>query len=966
MYVYDKILEHSSNKYNQVASQYLLQKIESQHINNDKLLLECANALLHEFYNINPNVNININANIKLQEVIKLSSSDVSAIINFSVSRCNLLNTYRRMNWSLLIKNSNKMIKSWPKVQDFYLPGLSDVLIMLSHAYNSKGMYEDGIHAIRLAIQISHDGLTMLQKYREKKYPLELLFIGPMLTIHEAIVASYHCLAVQLRYVDGVDMAFSTDWHSRSINSCIKFNINVEIISIFNEIWHRHNAVNNHYHVMDVPSEIFVSIHQDDSVPDHHTFVNIDMKENDTNELREQIDVDSIHTSSGKGKRPHSATLQVEAESNIREDTLMRARPKSAASKLESKTPVEIKRLDILLEKEKQIPVNNSRITEDTSITTIRDAGSSNNNNNSSGITTSPIKPAEAQVQRKVEDITPKPKGILNMFRDVWRKTNSISQNQSEVLDNTRQDDINAVTHNPTEVFDSTRKDSGAQDQHTTVHFEKIESIDFRNNEDLRETVDVESVHTSSSSSSSKRPQSANLESSIRDELPIRPKSAASKLESSSTVFVENGSQVVQSVQKVEVLEAVGPHSQVVQSVQKVEVLEPVAATQVSASYKAKHPIMKRHVNRQRPGSSVTEHLPNNGIHYARKLKGMDLMQNSSMKALKILNDIALEETISKSMNSKPESDENDEIYELNRLLLTIRNEDKINVMPNKLDSAVNLSSSGISQSKRFAKQFRLKSHKDMHKSYERFMAKIGIYGKDRHGSTNEKLQIDQEVGVHTVSLDAFKAEELHSEVDNTNAADKDGSEEEQITGYVSADFRGIDIDNNEVNLGSDEVNVEVDATKEVHGEHKIHPMKDILSSWVHEQMDEIDCAIEILKLVIKISTKTDPNSFIDQQDVTLLSDSFEALKFVNDFQLSSDVKNALAMQNKIDSTHDELIEGCLKIINLIDALTLLLRCIHNKVLDKRTTGSELSNEIKKITNTEAGKIVLSIYDIGL
>ena len=127
MYIYDKILEHSSNKYNQVSSQYLLQKIESQHINNDKLLLECANALLHEFYNINPNVNLNINANVKLQEVIKLSSSDVSAIINFSVSRCNLLNTYRHMNWSLLIKNSNKMIKSWPKVQDFYLPGLIDV-----------------------------------------------------------------------------------------------------------------------------------------------------------------------------------------------------------------------------------------------------------------------------------------------------------------------------------------------------------------------------------------------------------------------------------------------------------------------------------------------------------------------------------------------------------------------------------------------------------------------------------------------------------------------------------------------------------------------------------------------------------------------------------------------------------------------------------------------------------------------
>ena len=989
MYIYDKILEHSSNKYNQVSSQYLLQKIESQHINNDKLLLECANALLHEFYNFNPNVNLNINANVNLQEVIKLSSSDVSAIINFSVSRCNLLNTYRHMNWSLLIKNSNKMIKSWPKVQDFYLPGLSDVLIMLSHAYNSKGMYEDGIHAIRLAIQISHDGLTMLQKYREKKYPLQLLFIGPMLTIHEAIVTSYHCLAVQLRYVDGVDIAFSTDWHSRSINGCIKFNINVFIISIFNEVWHRHSTVNNHYHVMDVPSEIFVSIHQDDSVPDHHNFVNIDNKESD-NDLREQVDVDSIHTSSGKSKRPHSATLQVDVET-IRDDTRIRPKSASAALKLESKIPVEIKRLDILLEKEKQIPANNSGITNNTSDagTTIHDAGSSHSNNNSTRIINSLIEhTTEAQAEQQIEEKANRPFGILNLFFNVWRKPNTGTQNPSEDFD-TCQDNSNAGTQNPSEVFDA-RPDNSDQNQNI-VHFltENFENTDFRNNEELRETVDVESVHTSSSSSSGKRPQSANLvevEPSIRDELPTRPKSAA-KLESSNTTKERLGlDNVVERSSGTGGSRMIDVDNVDSSGIEQVKVLDPIVvakhvefAPQVSTSIKSKHRMSNsnRRTNNQRPDSlsSVIKPLPNDRFDYTSKLKGVDLMQNSSMKALKLLNDIALEETIRKSMGSKPETDEYNDINELNRLLLTVRNEDKIKVTrKNKLDSVVNLSSSGILQSKRFAKQFRLKSHKDMHKSYERFMLKMSILGKDRHSSTDEMLQIDHH--------DAFLAEEreeneeLHAEVDITKADDKDGGEEEQING----NNRGNDIGDNEVDVGSNEVNVEVD------GEHKTielmnnstegenesiiinenSVLTDTLATWVHEQMDEIDCAIEVLKLGVKISTMADPNSFLDQEAVNLFSDSFAVLTFTNDFQLNSDVQNALAMQNKIDSTHDELIEGCLQIINLIGALTILLPCMHNKVLDKRTTGLELSNEINKIMKSEAGKTVLSAYNIGL
>ena len=142
--------------------------------------------------------------------------------------------------------------------------------------------------------------------------------------------------------------------------------------------------------------------------------------------------------------------------------------------------------------------------------------------------------------------------------------------------------------------------------------------------------------------------------------------------------------------------------------------------------------------------------------------------------------------------------------------------------------------------------------------------------------------------------------------------------------------------------------------------------MTNALATWVHEQMDEIDCAIEVLKLGIKISTMADPNSFIDEEAANLFSDSFAVLTFTNDFQLNSDVQNALAMQGKIDSTHDELIEGCLQIINLISNLTILLYSILEKVVDKRTTGLELSNEIKKIMDSDEGKTVLSAYNIEL
>jgi hypothetical protein len=222
-------------------------------------------------------------------------------------------------------------------------------------------------------------------------------------------------------------------------------------------------------------------------------------------------------------------------------------------------------------------------------------------------------------------------------------------------------------------------------------------------------------------------------------------------------------------------------------------------------------------------------------------------------------------------------------------------------------------------------------------------------------------LQIDQDA---CKAEEGEEIEEIHhhqqAEVNITKADDKDGGEKEQINGNAYVENRCNDIGDNEVEVGSNEVTVEVD------GNNKIHPMKDTLATWVHEQMDEIDCAIEVLKLGIKISTMADPNSFIDQEAVNLFSDSFAVLTFTNDFQLNSDVQNALAMQGKIDSTHDELIEGCSQIITLISNLTILLYSILEKVVDKRTTGLELSNEIKKIMDTDEGKIILSAYNIEL
>lgn len=377
--LYDKILEYSTNvQQNPVvmnkSSKYLLHEIDIHNNNNihnnndnyndDRLVLECASTIAYECYHTN---NTNYNTNIKFQELLKLIKSNnktVYEIINITIGRINLFDCYKKKDWREIIKKSNLMIKSWPKIQGWYIPGLLDVLIMLSHSYNCLGMYEDGLHSVRLAIQISHEGLEMMTKYHEKKIPLKLLFIGPILSGYEAVVTSYHCLAIQLSY-DSNLINFSNEWHKRSINSCIKFKINVFIINLFCENFN--NAININTRILQsIPTEVFVSINQEDSklLPS-----NIETKATESNPTESKRE--SVQTSSGKSKRPHSAGIDNLIQTFSGDKPI--GRPKSAASKLGiTKTPTienKERRLEILKEKDRKS-------------LTYQSSSSDNNNNN--------------------------------------------------------------------------------------------------------------------------------------------------------------------------------------------------------------------------------------------------------------------------------------------------------------------------------------------------------------------------------------------------------------------------------------------------------------------------------------------------------------------------------------------------------------------------------------------------------
>lgn len=752
MYIYHQIIDHNCSKYTTTNTQ-VLQKLENTTNvqSNDIILLEYIGALAYECYNTAPNTNYN--PHTKLQEIIALSSSkDVSAIINIAMRRLSLLDAYKRMDCSMLIKNSNSIIKSWPRIQGFYIPGLTDVLVMLSHAYHFKGLYEDGIHAIRLAIQISHEGLSMMQKYREKKFPFKLLFIGPILDFHEAIATSYHCLAVQLRNVNLVaDANLALDWHNRSINSCIKFNVDVFISNLFCAVWHRSIGVNVHDHLIsNLPSEAFVSIHQEDSVNDHNIFSTIkqnnEAKQNETKRVDELREVDSNHSLSGKSKRPHSANLGDVESSNRDESHNVRIRPKSAASKyssLESKSSTEVRKLDILVEKEKR--------------TTIHVA----------------ISDESAEIAQRTNS-----------------ESNESVNDQSKVTLLTDQVVVLEDTRNSAAI--------GIQKHARTFLVRKSKHVEFR------------------------------------------PDSSRHNQQSSDMV----------------------------------------------------------------PGAVVNEKR----VHHLSKLQRSELMEHSTANAL---NDITSQDANKIESVSKYDDDRDDGTIELNQLLVSLNNHKKNNkhkmtkiTNASNVRKSTNNNNNNLIHSKRLAKLFRMKCNDDMHKSCKRIMT---IF---------TKINFDENIDDNQVS-----------------------------------DF----IDHVEVSKPESEFDDSAKISTKVY--------KEILATWIHEQMDDIDRAVEVIKLGIKIGIDTDPNSLIDEENVLLFMRSLQTVRFLDNFQLDPNIKNALSRGSGIDSVHDELVDGSLQIINLIGAISLLLTFIENK-LKEHTTGAELYNEIEKMMISDVGQSVLAIYDI--
>jgi len=163
------------------------------------------------------------------------------------------------------------------------------------------------------------------------------------------------------------------------------------------------------------------------------------------------------------------------------------------------------------------------------------------------------------------------------------------------------------------------------------------------------------------------------------------------------------------------------------------------------------------------------------------------------------------------------------------------------------------------------------------------------------------------------------------------------------------------------------EVNVDLD-TKEDKEESTVVPVEDLaksnLASFIHKQMDDIEVAIEVLKLAITIRNESDPDTFIALDFINVFDNLYALVGFLNNFELDTNVKDALTM--KIDESHDELVDGCNEIIGLIEALTILLNCIKKKFHEKEITPLDLANEIDKIMKTNAGRIVLSLYDLEL
>ena len=138
----------------------------------------------------------------------------------------------------------------------------------------------------------------------------------------------------------------------------------------------------------------------------------------------------------------------------------------------------------------------------------------------------------------------------------------------------------------------------------------------------------------------------------------------------------------------------------------------------------------------------------------------------------------------------------------------------------------------------------------------------------------------------------------------------------------------------------------------------------EILATWCHEKMNEIEHAFNVLKLAYDISRLTLPNDFVKSDNIINIRLSIKSVKFLKNYQMDNNIQLLIQDNNNDNDDYNELIDGAKHLIKLINSFTIVLKHIEKKI-SRLLTGLQLSNEINKLMKLDAGITILAVFDLN-
>ena len=213
---------------------------------------------------------------------------------------------------------------------------------------------------------------------------------------------------------------------------------------------------------------------------------------------------------------------------------------------------------------------------------------------------------------------------------------------------------------------------------------------------------------------------------------------------------------------------------------------------------------------------------------------------------------------------------------------------------------------------------------------------------------TYDSNNVKEKVVFRIDSNEENKEEEL-----NNNQANTNNQANNNYFGNIFKLIHSNDDKNTNTTHNTDDTNNNNDTIMNTLSESEAN---EILALWVNNQLDDIDRAVEAIKIIFEICKVTDSNSQIDDESIEIFNDACQNVLFIEDFKIDDDVTTAMK------SLHDdnELVFSCIEILDHISVLTVVLVYLFDTLNNTKVTGSEMNYIVNELMKTESGTYLSS------